>query len=156
MKLFAVFILLLYPALCPSQPAPQGTRGFPVVDRLGGWTIPPHAAPFAREARPYGKNHQLVNVIRYKSSRDFPISFYYQNAAGVLVVNSFYFYADEVDALEFNGARFAYFAVARGKQVSFVIAVRWLDVEGDGVYTRIVWGSDEPDIPEWALNGKKH
>jgi hypothetical protein len=133
----------------------QFTKGFQVIDNQGGWSVPIQGTPFSITTKVYGKEHTVVKVLRYKSTDSFALPYHYESAEGALELFSPYFYTDEIDAIEYNGVRFCYFAVVNGKEMSVVSAVRWLDMNGKGVFTRIVWGSNEPEIPQWVFESKK-
>jgi len=156
MRLLTVALVLLWPISCLPQTTPEATRGFAIIETQEGWPIPAHGAPFATTTKPYGKSDQVVTVLRFRTSDSFALPRHYQSTSGALELLSLYFYTDEIDALEYKGARFAYTAIVKGKQVGIVSRVSWVDVDGSGVFTRIVWGAGEPDIPQWAIEGKRH
>jgi len=157
MKLFVlafVPFLLQFDHSCES--IAQRSRGFAVIDDKGGWSVPVKGKPFGTITKPYGKEQRIVKVLRYRTLGSFALPRHYETADGALELQSFYSYADEIDALEYDGARFSYLAIVNGKEVSMASSVRWLDMDGRGVFTRLVWGPEEPDIPQWALAGKKN
>jgi hypothetical protein len=152
MKQLAALLRLLCAFVYIPQGASQDSRGFPIIENRAGWPIPAHSEPFATETRAYGKDQKLANVIRFRAAHEFPLPRPYQSGSGVLILNSFYFSVDEVDAIEYQGARFAFVASVRGILDSLASGVQWLDLNGNGSFTRIVWDSADQDISQWVLH----
>ena len=143
-------------SVAPTPATADLSHGFSVIDGDGGWRVPIKGKPFGTTTKEYGKDHIVVKVLRYKTIDSFALPHHWESREGALELFSPYFYSDEIDAIEYNGVRFSYFAVVRGTQISMVSAVRWLDIKGKGVFSRIVWGPNEPDIPQWVFHSKEN
>jgi len=156
MKNYRIFSLMLF-VLGIVGPLPCGTqssRFFPSIESPEGWPIPKHSEAISSSDVPYGSDHQVVHVVRYRCTEGFGLPWYYQKSDGTLVLLSLPFKTKEIDALEINGLRFEYTAVVTGNGISAVTTVRWMDLTGNGEFTKLLWGQQEPDIPKWAFNAK--
>ena len=115
-----------------------------------------HGSALGTESTSFGKNHGVVKAIRYQPLGHFALPTYYQDEQGTLVLRSFYFHAKALYGLEFKGVRFAYTALAEGEGLGVAGPVYWLDMDGDRVFERVHWGSNEGlEIPKWAERNRK-
>ena len=156
MRPSSLLLILAFSICSASQTTPKGFQYITDIVNPGGWPIPAHGPQLATELRPFGRDHEIVKAISYGAVDHFGLPLYYENESGELVLQSFYFHTRALYAFELDGNRFGYGALVEGEGMSLATFVYWLDIEGDGVFRRIAWGSgDRLEIPRWALNKKK-
>ncbi len=156
MKLSILLLILTFSVCGASQAAPNGAQCFSVIVKPGGWPIPAHGPWLAMKLMPFGKDREDVEAVSYKTVHCFGLPFYYKSEAGDLALQFFCFHTRALYALELNGARFGHGAIVEGQGIGLASSVYWLDVDEDGVFGRIVCGSNEKlEIPQSVLNKKK-
>lgn len=152
MRTFALLVIIAFASCCTPQTAHDGVKHLAEIIKPSGWPIPVHGPSLGIESTPFGKRHDVVKAIRYKPRGHFPLPFYYLDEQGALVLRSYYWHAKTLYALEYNGARFGYTALAEGEGIGIAGPVYWIDMDGDGNFEKVRWGSSEElEIPKWVV-----
>jgi hypothetical protein len=138
-------------AICTSQSTSTHSQYFTGIVKPSGWQIPRHGEQISAKVLPFGKDREQVHAVLYHVPQHFEVPLYFRNEDGDLVLRSFWFHAESFYALEFDGVRFGYWAMVKGEGIGLATTVTWLDTDGNGVFCRIVVGTDkELTVPQWV------
>jgi len=156
MRTIALLFLIAWTSCCSAQTPQNRPEYFSDIIKPSGWRIPTHGPVLGLESKSFGKSRSIVKAIRYKPLDHFAMPSFYKDEQGELVLSSHYFRARTFYAFEHNGVRFGYGAFVEGEGLGTAVPVYWLDMDGDGIFRRIAWGSeDRLEIPDWVERTRK-